>query len=146
MGRTAQRVRGRHRTRPAAVVFSVTTFAVSAATPVTITASFAGASSSFLLTVTPAAPPPPPSADIVSVGRAEYDGGKQALRIEATSTSTSTSATLTVSVAATGQRIGALTNAGGGTYKGEFNWPVNPQEITVRSSLGGSATATVSAK
>lgn len=127
------------------VVFSVTTFAVSAAIPVTIAASFAGASSSFLLTVTPTAPPPPPpSADIVSVGRAEYDGGKRALRIEATSTSST--ATLTVSVTDTGQSIGVVGNEGGGVYKGQLSWPVNPGKITIKSSLGGSATVLVNAK
>jgi len=51
-----------------------------------------------------------------------------------------------VYVTATGGAIGTFNNAGGGTYKGQYSWPVNPQNITVRSSLGGSASATVSLK
>jgi hypothetical protein len=58
-------------------------------------------------------------------------------------TSSSASATLTVFVTSTGAQIGTLTNDGGGRYRGQFNWPTNPQNITVKSSLGGSATRTV---
>jgi hypothetical protein len=44
-------------------------------------------------------------------------------------------------VTATGALIGTL--SGG---RGEFSWPTTPQSITVRSSLGGAATRTVTAK
>jgi hypothetical protein len=40
--------------------------------------------------------------------------------------------------------IGTLKNEGGGQYRGQFSSSTNPQSITVRSSLGGSATRTVS--
>ena len=36
-----------------------------------------------------------------------------------------------------------LSNDGGGRFRGEFSWPVNPQNITVRSNFGGQATRTV---
>jgi hypothetical protein len=40
----------------------------------------------------------------------------------------------------------ALSNSGGGQYRGEFGVSTNPQNITVRSSLGGSATRAVDVK
>jgi hypothetical protein len=84
------------------------------------------------------------AADTVAIQIAEYDGSKRELRVEATSTSSN--ATLTVSVTASGSVIGVLGNDGGGRYRGEFAWSVNPQNITVRSSLGGVATRAVTAK
>jgi hypothetical protein len=42
--------------------------------------------------------------------------------------------------------IGTLRNEGGGRYRGDFSWPSNPQNVTVRSSLGGSASRAVMAK
>jgi len=90
-----------------------------------------------VLTVTPPAPPPPPppplpppSADKVGIKVAEYV----------------VSATLTVSVTSTGAAIGTLTNNGGGKYTGAFSWPVNPANVTVKSSLGGAASSAVKAK
>jgi len=80
----------------------------------------------------------------VSIIRAEYESGQRRLRIEATSTSSS--ATLTAYATSTGQQIGVLRNEGGGRYRGEFTWPTNPQNITMRSSLGGSATRAVTLK
>ena len=90
------------------------------------------------LTVTPR------PADTVSVTRVEYTASKKELRVEATSTSNS--ATLQVFVTGTNQLIGTLTNLGGGKYGGQFTWPSNPQNVTVRSSLGGSASRAVTAK
>jgi hypothetical protein len=66
------------------------------------------------------------------------------LRIEATSTSNN--ATLRVFVTATGQLLGTLSNNGGGQYRAELSAVTDPQNITVRSSLGGVATASVVAK
>ncbi|HEU4837288.1 MAG TPA: hypothetical protein VFS90_22850 [Pyrinomonadaceae bacterium] len=66
------------------------------------------------------------------------------MRVEATSTSSS--ATLRVFVTSTGALIGTLSNNGGGQYRGELSSSTNPQNITVRSSLGGVATASVVAK
>jgi hypothetical protein len=50
---------------------------------------------------------------------------------------------LQVFVSSTNQLIGTLTNNGGGRYSRTFNWPSNPQNVTVRSSLGGSASRNV---
>jgi hypothetical protein len=80
----------------------------------------------------------------VSITRAEYESAKRELRVEASSTSSS--ATLRAYVNATGELIGTLSNNGGGKYSAQFTWPTNPQTILVRSSLGGSATRTVTAK
>ena len=82
--------------------------------------------------------------DSVSVTRAEYDGGKRELRVEATSTSST--ATLKVYVSSTNELIGTLANNGGGKYSGQFTWSVNPQNVTVKSSLGGSGSRAVTAK
>ena len=60
-------------------------------------------------------------------------------------TNSRTGATLQVFVTSTGQLLGTLTSKGN-KYSGDFNAATNPQNITVRSSLGGSATRAVSAK
>jgi hypothetical protein len=80
----------------------------------------------------------------VSIQIAEYDEGNEELRVEATSTSGNV--TLQLFVTATNQQIGTLENDGGGRYRGNFDWPANPQNITVRSSLGGSASRNVTLK
>jgi hypothetical protein len=117
--------------------FTITTRAVTVQTSVTITASAGGVTRQAFLTVTPQ------PADTVAIQRAEYRSGSRELRIEATSTSSS--ATLRVYRTATNELIGTLRNEGGGRYRGQFTWPVNPQNITVRSSVGGSASRTVTA-
>jgi hypothetical protein len=117
--------------------FSVTTTQVQATTSAVITASLNDTSRSATLTINPAAG----GADTVTITRAEYDSGNRRLRTEATSTRST--ATLQVFVTSSGQLIGTLSNDGGGRYRGEFTWPVNPQSITVRSNFGGQATRTV---
>ena len=117
--------------------FSVTTTQVQATTSAVITASLNGTSRPATLTINPAAG----GADTVSITRAEYETGNRRLRVDATSTRST--ATLQVFVASSGQLIGTLSNNGGGRYRGEFAWPVNPQSITVRSNFGGQATRTV---
>ncbi len=119
--------------------FTVTTRSVAASTSAVITASFGGVSRTATLSITAAA-----ATDTVAIQQAEYSTGNRSLRVEATSTSSS--ATLTVFVTSTNAQIGVLRNEGGGRYRGELSWPSNPQNITVRSSLGGSATRTVIAK
>jgi hypothetical protein len=119
--------------------FAVTTNSVGASTAVTISGSFGGVTQSANLTVSPAA-----TGDTVTIQRAEFDSGKSQLRVEVTSTSAT--ATLQVFVTSTNALIGTLTNNGGGRYSGQFTWPSNPVNITVRSSLGGSATSTVVVK
>jgi FG-GAP-like repeat len=117
--------------------FSVTTAQVQATTTAVITASLNGTSRSATLTINPAAG----GIDTVSITRGEYETGNRRLRVEATSTRST--ATLQVFVTSSGQQIGTLSNNGGGRYRGEFSWPVNPQSITVRSNFGGRATRTV---
>jgi len=128
--------------------FTVTTVAVTASSSATITATAGSVIQTAVLTVTPPAspppPPPPPSADKVGIKVAEYVVASKILNVQATSTSTS--ATLTVSVTSTGAAIGTLTNNGGGKYTGAFSWPVNPANVTVKSSLGGAASSAVKAK
>ena len=82
-----------------------------------------------------------PASDTVAIQVAEYTGWRDELHVEATSTSAS--ATLQVFVTSTNQLIGTLRNDGGGRYSGTFSWSTNPQNITVRSNLGGSASRNV---
>ncbi|HKP82199.1 MAG TPA: VCBS repeat-containing protein [Pyrinomonadaceae bacterium] len=124
--------------------FAVTTGTVNATMSAIISGTFNGVTRSSTLTINPVTAPPPPSTDTVRITRAEFDSGKRTLRVEATSTSSS--ATLRVFVTSTGQLLGTLSNNGGGQYRGELSVSTNPQNITVRSSLGGVATASVIAK
>lgn len=118
-----------------AASFTVNTTAVTASTAVGITGTWS-TSRTATLTVNPAATT---AADAVSVTRAEYDSSKGTIRIEAASNRTG--ATLRAYVTSTGALIGTL-SGGGGT----FSVASNPQSVTVKSSLGGSATRTVTAK
>lgn len=95
------------------------------------------------VTVTRAAPQPP-STDTIRITRAEYVSSRRSLRVEATSSNSG--ATLRVFVSSTGALLGTLSSSGGGQYRGEFSSSTNPRNITIRSSLGGVATANVSAK
>jgi hypothetical protein len=119
--------------------FDVTTNPVSASTSATISATYGGVTRTTTLTVNAAQ-----AGDSVAIQRAEYTGSNRELRVEATSTNAA--AVLTCYVTATGALIGTLTNDGGGRYRGQFTWSSNPQNITVRSSLGGSATMNVTAR
>jgi hypothetical protein len=82
--------------------------------------------------------------DSVSIQRAEYTVSSRQLRLEARSFATN--ARLTAFVTSSGALIGTLGNIGGGRYRATFSWPSNPQNVTVRSSLGGQAAAAVVAK
>jgi hypothetical protein len=124
--------------------FAVTTGTVNATMSAIVSGTFNGVTRSSTLTINPVTAPPPPSTDTVRITRAEFDSGKRILRVEASSTSSS--ATLRVFVTSTGQLLGTLSNSGGGQYRGELSASTNPQNITVRSSLGGVATASVVAK
>jgi hypothetical protein len=93
---------------------------------------------------TPTRTPTSASADTVAIQTADYSTRRQELQVDATSTSSN--ATLQVFVTSTNQLIGTLSNDGGGNYSGTFSWPTNPQNITVRSSLGGSASRNVSSR
>jgi hypothetical protein len=112
----------------------------STATPTPTSALPTATSSPPTATPTRAATPTAPT-DTVSIQLAEYSAGNRALRVEATGSNAS--ATLTAYVASTNTLIGTLRNEGGGRYRGDFSWATSPQTITVRSSLGGSASRTV---
>ena len=89
-------------------------------------------------------PTPTPAVDTINIQRAEYQRSSRWLRVDATSTQPN--ATLRVHETATGALIGTLKNSGGGRFNGQLSWPTNPNNITVRSSFGGSATRAVSPK
>ena len=118
--------------------FTVTTTPVSVSTTVNISATYAGLTKTATLTVRS-----PATADTVAITLAQYRLSTKKLSIQATSTNAT--ATLKVYITATGQLIGTLTN-NGGNYSGQFKWPTNPQNITVRSSLGGSSSAIVTVR
>lgn len=124
--------------------FTITTKAVSATTPVTFTANANGGFASGTLQVLAGSSTPAPTADTVRVSRAEYVVSKKQLTVEATSTNSS--ATLKVYVSSTGALIGTLSNRGSGRYGATLTVSSNPVRIVVKSSLGGSATASVVAK
>jgi hypothetical protein len=113
--------------------FTVTTSLVKTSTSVTISGSYGGLTKSAPLTIN--------AVDTIGIQRAEYQRSRSLLRVDATSTAPS--ATLRVYVAATGAFMGTLTNNGNGSFSGHLSWPTNPRNITVRSSLGGSASAAV---
>ena len=79
--------------------------------------------------------------DTVSIKRAEYQTGNRRLRVDATSTRSD--AILQAFVTSSDQLIGTLTNSGSGRFRGQFSWPVNPQNVTVKSNFGGQATRAV---
>ena len=113
--------------------FAVTTSPVASTTTVTITASWFGVTRTTPITILAGAPAP---ADVVRITRASWKQGR--LRIEATSTNPN--AILSVH-SRSGAFMFTLTNRGGGRYSDERGWVDNPRQISVRSNLGGSATA-----
>jgi hypothetical protein len=124
--------------------FPVTTSAVSSNVTATITATACCGSqgtATGTLTVTTDAPP---AADVVRIVRADFKGGGRGgtLRVEATSTSAT--ATLSAYRDAATTVTFVLTNLGGGRYEGSGSFSGStPRTVTVRSNLGGSATAPV---
>jgi len=101
----------------------------------TITATWFSVTRTATVTVTPGAPAP---ADRVAIRNATWDAGL--LTIQATSTNPK--AILSV-YSSSGAFMFTLTNQGGGRYFDQRGWVTNPKVITVRSNLGGSATATL---
>jgi hypothetical protein len=114
--------------------FTIMTGRVTATTSATISASYGGLTRTSVLTLTP-------QPDTVAVQKADYFTSRRELRVEATSTNSG--ATLKVYVTSTGAYLGALTNSRG-RYTGTFSKISNPQNITIRSSHGGTATRAVS--
>lgn len=119
--------------------FTITTASVASTASVAISATLNATTRTATLTLNPA----PVAADTVSITLAEYETSKRTLRVEATSTRSN--ATLQVFVTASGQLIGTLTN-NGGKYTGQFAYATNPQNITVKSSAGGTTSRAVTAK
>jgi len=81
--------------------------------------------------------------DVVTVTAAQYDSTRTLLQIKATDSDPN--ATLQAYVTSTNELIGNLKKSATG-YSGKFSWPSNPQSITVKSNLGGSASANVRAR
>jgi hypothetical protein len=123
--------------------FPVQTNVVATFTTVTLTAVYGSVIPATVTASLQVAPPPVP-VDTVAIQKADYVVSKRELTVQATSTSQT--AILTVTVTATGEVIGTLTNKGAGSYAAKLTWPVNPQSITVTSSLTGTASRAVSLK
>jgi hypothetical protein len=114
--------------------FPVTTSPVSANTTVTITAKWFDITRTTTITLTPGAPAAP---DRVAIQTATWKKGLLTIK----ATSTNPNAILSVFIG--GGFAFELTNNGGGRYSDQRGWVTRPQQIEVRSNLGGSATATV---
>jgi len=82
--------------------------------------------------------------DTLIVQQADYFASRRELRIAAKGSNST--ATLRVYMTSTGELIGQLMKGGDGTYRAQFTWPTNPQNITVQSSLCGRATKDVTSK
>jgi hypothetical protein len=116
--------------------FGIVTRAVTSRVSLQIYGNAGGATESARLTVNPA-----PRRETVTVRKAEYRPGARELRVEVTTSGRS--ATLKVYNTATGRLIGTLTRDGDGRYRGRFTLSPRPARITIRSSLGGSASVNV---
>jgi hypothetical protein len=84
-----------------------------------------------------------PVTDTVTITAAQYSTGRQLLQVKATDSNSS--AVLDVYVTSTNTHIGTLKKNATG-YSGKFASATNPQNITVKSNLGGTASANIKAK
>ena len=89
-------------------------------------------------------PTPTPAVDTITIQRAEYQLSRRVLRVDAAGTEPT--ADLRVYVTATDALIGTMKSNGNGRFSAQLSWPTNPNNITVRSSFGGSATSAVTPK
>jgi len=125
--------------------FPVTTSRVGANVNVTVSATACcgtQGNATAILTVTTAAPPPP---DVVTIQSAQFRfvGGRGGL-LEVKARSTKATAILTAFPDGTTESTRILTNKGGGLFEGSFQMhSPGPNNVTVKSNLGGSATARV---
>jgi hypothetical protein len=115
--------------------FTATTGTVTTATNVTVTATSGGVTQQFVLIVTPR--PGATGSDTVHITKARWDKGIESIE----ATSTNSKATLYLGDDPNSQST--LTNEGGGTFKTQFDEVNQPTQVSVFSSFGGSATATV---
>ncbi|HEV7894095.1 MAG TPA: hypothetical protein VGP08_25995 [Pyrinomonadaceae bacterium] len=122
--------------------FNVQTNTVTAFTTATLTATYGSIPSTQTARLVVA--PPPAATDTVSIQKADYVVSKKQLTVQASSTSQTVM--LTVTSTATGEVIGVLTNKGAGSYAGTFPLSASPQNITVTSDLGGTASLAVKLK
>jgi hypothetical protein len=80
--------------------------------------------------------------DTVEIDSAVYTNGNHMLKVRAASSVKAIdrhAPTLRAYVTSTDQLIGTLSGNLDGGYTGDFTWATNPQIITVRSTLGGTA-------
>jgi hypothetical protein len=112
---------------------------VTSVTIATITATFGGVSQSAVLTINPAQ-----QGDNVVVTQAQYSISQKQLKVQATSTSST--ATLSVYETSSGAFLGTMANDGGGKYELQTTLATAPANVTIKSSLGGSASLNVIAK
>ncbi len=99
----------------------------------------------FSFTINPGTPTPP---DTVTITSAKWSARQHRLSLVATDPLKYL--TLTASVTSTGQPLcsgqnctGALSTGGNGQYTGSFFSEANPQNITIKTNLGASATSAV---
>ena len=110
---------------------------VQANTPVTISASFQGATANAVLTVLAAS-------DTVKLSKAEYVVSKKQWTIEATDTDPTNSLIAVLTPA--GVEIGTLANQGGGKFKGQGVFAGPFTSVVLQSFKGGTATGAVAQK
>jgi hypothetical protein len=122
--------------------FNVQTNTVTTFVTTTLTATYGTIPSTQTARLTVA--PPPAAVDTVSIQKADYVVSKKQLTVQVSSTSQTVM--LTVTSTATGEVIGVLTNKGAGSYAGTFPLSASPQNITVSSDLGGTASRAVNVK
>jgi len=82
--------------------------------------------------------------DTVTINKAQYSISDSRLTVQATDSNPA--AVLTVKVTSSGQILGTMQTRGDGKYQLKKNGIANPQNVTVTSDLGGSATARVRAR
>jgi hypothetical protein len=113
--------------------FNLATSTTSTTQAVTITASWFGVSRATTITVKPGAPP---AADVVRNTKATWKQGL--LTIEATGSNLNAIRSV---YSAQGNFLFDLTNKDGGRFADQRGFVTNPQQISVRSNFGGSASA-----
>jgi subtilisin family serine protease len=82
--------------------------------------------------------------DTVTISKAQYSIARSQLSVQATDSNTA--AILTVKVTSSGQILGTMQTRGDGNYRLKLNGVANPQNVTVTSNLGGSASKNVKAR
>ena len=84
------------------------------------------------------------ASDTVTITRAQYITSRSQLTVLATDSNPA--AVLTVKVTSSGEILGTMRTRGDGNYSLKANGVANPQNVTVTSNLGGSASANVTVR